>query len=51
MAGRILEIENGKPADWEDNVILVRDGKGNVIEIDVPDDEEGGEDHVADNKA
>ena len=37
----IYENEMDTPDDWESNVILVRDGKGNVIELEIPDDEEG----------
>lgn len=36
-----LEQEGDMPKDWETNTILVRDDKGNVIEVKVPDDEEG----------
>ena len=38
----ILEKEMDIPEDWESNVIFIKDGKGNTIELDVPDDEEGG---------
>lgn len=37
----ILEQELDMPENWISNTILTRDGKGNIIEIDVPDDEEG----------
>ena len=28
------------PKDWISNTILMRDGRGNIIEVEVPDDEE-----------
>lgn len=36
----ILEQEMDIPKDWVSNTILTRDGKGNIIEISVPVDEE-----------
>lgn len=36
----ILEQEMDIPTNWETNTILVRDGKGNVIEREIPDDTE-----------
>lgn len=38
----ILEREMDIPEDWESNVIFIKDGKGNTIELEVPNDEEGG---------
>ena len=35
------EQEMDTPENWVSNTILTRDGKGNIIEINVPDDEEG----------
>ena len=37
----IYEKELEIPENWVSNTILTRDGKGNIIEINVPDDEEG----------
>ena len=36
----ILEKEMDTPKEWKTNTILMRDGKGNIIEIEAPDDEE-----------
>lgn len=38
----IYEKELDLPEDWAGDTILVRDGKGNVVEIEVPDDIEEG---------
>ena len=38
----IYEKELDLPEDWPGDAILVRDGKGNVVEIEVPDDIEEG---------
>lgn len=36
----IYEEENGAPEEhWDDEIILVRDGKGNILEVNIPDDE------------
>lgn len=35
-----LEKEISIPFHWKTNTILIRDGKGNLIELDVPNDEE-----------
>lgn len=35
-----LERESDAPENWEANTIFVRDGKGNVLEVEIPDDEE-----------
>jgi len=32
------EQECDIPEDWESNIILIRDGKGNIIEREIPDD-------------
>jgi len=32
------EQELDTPENWESNIILVRDGKGNIIEREIPDD-------------
>lgn len=40
----ILEREGDAPENWETEVILQRDGRGNVLNVDVPDDEEANED-------
>lgn len=40
----ILEREGGEPENWVTDVILQRDGKGNVASVDVPDDEEENDD-------
>jgi len=48
MMEEILERECDEPADWQDNSILERDGRGNVLEVIAPDDEDGEED-VANN--
>jgi len=37
----IYEKELEIPENWISNTILIRDGKGNIIEIEAPDDEEG----------
>lgn len=37
----IYEQESDIPDNWISNIILMRDGKGNIIEIQVPDDKEG----------
>ena len=37
----IYEQELDTPENWESNTILERDGKGNIIEKQIPDDEEG----------
>lgn len=37
----VYEQELDTPENWVSDTILVRDGKGNIIEITVPDDEEG----------
>ena len=34
----IYEKESDIPENWESNTILIRDGKGNVIEREIPDD-------------
>ena len=36
----ILEREGDAPENWETEVILHRDGRGNVLTVDVPDDDE-----------
>ena len=36
----IYEKELEIPENWISNTILERDGKGNIIEVEVPDDEE-----------
>lgn len=36
----IYEQELDTPENWVSDTILVRDGKGNIIEITVPDDKE-----------
>ena len=38
-----LEQESDAPEDWEPNSVFVRDGKGRLIELNIPDDEEVGE--------
>lgn len=40
----ILERESDAPENWETDVILHRDGRGNVLNVAVPDDEEASED-------
>ena len=35
-----LERECDAPDDWESNVILLRDGRGRIVEFTVPDDDE-----------
>lgn len=37
----IYEKELEMPENWISNTILERDGKGNIIERLIPDDEEG----------
>ena len=44
MKKLILECEGNAPENWETDVILHRDGKGEVLSVDVPDDEEASED-------
>lgn len=39
----IFEQEMDTPDGWESNTILVRDGKGRIIEVKADDDIEGGE--------
>ena len=34
----IFEKEMEIPDNWESNIILIKDGKGNVIEREIPDD-------------
>ena len=34
-----LEKEGDAPENWVSNTILERDGKGNIIEREIPDDE------------
>ena len=34
------EQELDIPDNWESNIILIRDGKGNIIEREIPDDVE-----------
>ena len=34
----IFEKEMEIPNDWDSNIILIKDGKGNVIEREIPDD-------------
>lgn len=36
----IFENEMEIPENWESNTILIKDGKGNVIEREIPDDTE-----------
>jgi len=36
----IYEKELDIPENWETNTIFTRDGKGKIIEIKIPDDEE-----------
>lgn len=36
----IYEKELETPKNWVSNTILERDGKGNIIEVEAPDDEE-----------
>lgn len=36
----ILEKEMNAPLFWKTDTIFIRDGKGNIIEIEVPDDKE-----------
>lgn len=36
----ICEREMEMPADWKSDVIYQRDGKGRMIEVEVPDDTE-----------
>lgn len=38
----IYEKELDLPDDWDGDIILVRDGKGDIIELDIPDDVEEG---------
>lgn len=38
----ILEEEMDTPENWISNTILTRDGKGRIIEVNVPDDNEEG---------
>ena len=40
MNEEYLEQEGDMPEGWENNIILRRDGRGRVIEVEVPDDEE-----------
>ena len=37
----IYEQECDMPEDWAGDTVLVRDGRGNIVEIEVPDDKEG----------
>ena len=34
----LFEKECDTPENWESNTILIRDGKGNIIECEIPDD-------------
>lgn len=38
-----LERESDMPENWVSNRIKVRDGRGRVVELTIPDDEEGDE--------
>lgn len=38
----IFEKECDIPENWVSNTVLIRDGRGNIIEIDAPDDIEEG---------
>ena len=40
----IFEQESEAPLDWVTDIVLERDNNGNIIEIEVPDDEEVEED-------
>lgn len=42
MNEEYLERECDAPDGWVNNIVLLRDGKGKVVELNVPDDEEGG---------
>lgn len=35
-----FEPESDAPDGWEANAVFVRDGRGNVIELEIPDDTE-----------
>ena len=37
----ILEQEGGMPDGWESDVVYVRNKKGKLVEVKVPDDTEG----------
>lgn len=39
----ILEQEMDMPENWVSDTVLIRDGKGNIIEVKADDDIEGGE--------
>ena len=36
----VYEKESDIPENWESNTILIRDGKGNIIKREIPDDVE-----------
>ena len=44
MKDKYLERESDPPANWVSNVIMCRDGRGNIVEVAVPDDEEVADD-------
>lgn len=35
-----LELESNAPEDWVTNTVLIRNEKGELVEIEVPDDKE-----------
>ena len=35
-----LEHEMEYPENWVEDIILIKDGRGQAIEVDVPDDQE-----------
>lgn len=41
-----LERESDAPENWQSNVILKRDGSGNIAEVEITDDADGGDDHA-----
>lgn len=36
----IFEMEQEIPENWESNRIIERDGRGRIIEVNIPDDKE-----------
>ena len=42
-----LEMEGDAPSDWQTNTIFERDGKGNLVEIFIVDDDLEVNAHVA----
>lgn len=38
MEEEIFEIEDGMPENWEENAIFTCNAKGELVEVEIPDD-------------